>query len=133
LAGDLPARLTPAEGRRFGLSVGLAFLALAGLFWWRDLAIARGIAAALGGALLLAALVVPGSLGPVLRAWMGLAKAISRVTTPILLGIIYYLVITPIGLVLRLVGHRPLVRRERSGSFWVPPASGGRSDLERQF
>ena len=38
----------------------------------------------------LAALVVPTHLGPVQRAWMGLAHAISKVTTPIFMGVVFF-------------------------------------------
>ena len=47
----VPARLTPAEGRKFGLTVGAAFLVLAAIPWWRGHRIARDCACgALGGA-----------------------------------------------------------------------------------
>jgi len=64
---------------------------------------------------------------------MGLADAINKVTSPLLMGIVFFVVITPIGLLMRLFGRRPLVHREREGSFWAARASGGRSDIERQF
>ena len=34
--GHTFAEFTPQEGRKFGVTVGLAFVALAGLLWWRD-------------------------------------------------------------------------------------------------
>lgn len=130
----IPARLSPAEGRKFGLTVGIAFLVLASLLhFWRHKETAAAVLGALGALLVLAALAVPTRLGPVQRAWMGLAHAISKVTTPIFMGVVFYLVITPIGILMRLVGRRSLVNRERDGGFWVAPASGGRSDIERQF
>lgn len=134
LEAGIPARLSPAEGRKFGLTVGIAFLVLAGLLhFWRHKETAAAVLGALGALLVLAALAVPTRLGPVQRAWMGLAHAISKVTTPIFMGVVFYLVITPIGLLMRLVGRRTLVHKERDGGFWVAPASGGRSDIERQF
>ena len=133
LAAGVPARLTPAEGRKFAFTVGVAFLVLAALVWWRHKPTLAAVFAGLGGLLLVAGLVVPGQLSPVHRAWMGLAHAISKVTTPIFMGVVFFLVITPIGALMRLVGRRPLVHRERDGGFWGAPASGGRSDIERQF
>jgi hypothetical protein len=134
LEARVSARLTPAEGRKFGLTVGIAFLALASLlYFWRQKETAGTVLGGLGALLVVAALVVPSHLGPLQRAWMGLARAISRVTTPVFMGIVFFLVITPIGWLMRLFGRRPLVHRERDGGFWVAPASGGRSDLERQF
>lgn len=130
----IPARLTPAEGRKFGLTVGIAFLVLGGLiYFWRHKETAGAVAGGLGALLVLAGLAVPTLLGPLQRAWMGLAHLISRVTTPIFMGVVFFLVITPIGLLRRLSGKRSLVHRERDGSFWMAPVSGGRSDMNRQF
>jgi hypothetical protein len=133
VAAGIPARLTPAEGRKFAFPVGAAFLALAALTWWRDTAWAWRVFASLGGLLLVAGALIPGQLGPVYRAWMGLAHAISKVTTPIFMGVVYYVVLTPIGLLMRLVGRKPLVHAEQDGGFWRAAPSGGRADLERQF
>lgn len=134
MEGRVRARLTPSEGRRFAFPVGLAFLALAGVLWWRErLTLALG-AASLGGLLLVAGLLVPGKLGPVYRAWMALAAAISRVTTPIFLGIVYFLVMTPIGLVRRVLGGNPVVQEPNAGSYWKKRDKGKRKgNLERQF
>ena len=82
---------------------------------------------------MLAGILIPTRLGPVLRGWMGFAHLLSKVTTPIFLGIVYFLVVTPIALVTRAIGRRPLNHAEQDGGFWTLPASGGRSDLERQF
>ena len=134
MEAGIPARLSPAEGRKFGITVGVAFLVLASLLYiWRHQETAGAITGVFGVLLVVAALAVPTHLGPVRRAWMGLAHAISKVTTPIFLGIVFFIVITPIGLLMRLVGKRSLVHREQNGSFWVAPVSGGRSNMERQF
>jgi hypothetical protein len=134
LEAGIPARLTAAQGRKFGLTVGLAFLALAALvYFWRHRVVTGEFLGAVGALLALAALVVPTRLGPLERAWMGLAKAISKVTTPLFMGVVFFVVVTPIGALMRLVGRRALVHPERDGGFWAPPASGGRSDIERQF
>ncbi len=131
----IPARLTASQGRKFGLTVGLAFLALAALvYFWRHRETVAAVLGGIGALLVLAALIVPTRLGPVERGWMALAKAISKVTTPVFMGVVFFVVVTPIGLVMRLFGKRPLVQvQQADGGFWMPPASGGRSDIERQF
>jgi len=134
LEARVPARLTPAQGRKFGLTVGIAFLVLASLvYFWRHKETVGSVLGGVGALLVVAALVVPSHLGPVNRGWMGLARAISKVTTPVFMGIVFFFVMTPIGLLMRLVGRRPLVHRETDGGHWTAPASGGRSDIERQF
>jgi len=126
--------LTPQEGRKFGFTVGAAFLVLAGLMWWRGRepgVIGFGI---LGGLLLFAGLVIPDRLGPVYQAWMGLALLLSKVTTPIFMGIVYFLVLTPVGIVLRRLGKQPLRRHAPSQSAWVDrEPNQRRGDLLRQF
>ena len=133
MAAGTPARLTKSEGRRFGLTVGSAFLLLATVLWWRDRPIAMSIMGVIGSALLLGALLVPGSLGPVNRAWMGLADVLSRVTTPLFLGIVYFAVFTPIGMLRRALGHRTLDHEAVDGSLWIVRSEPRRSDLGRQF
>ena len=134
MADHLSARLTAAEGRKFAFTVGGAFIALAGLAWWRGHPRTSFVAAVLGLSLVGAGAVVPGRLDGVYRAWMGLAHAISRVTTPIFMGVVYFLVLTPIALAMRLFGYDPLRQRPSAASRWQRREPGrGRSDLRRQF
>jgi len=135
LAHGIPARLSAADGRRFAITVGLAFVVVAGLAVWRGHRTPGVVAAALGVLLALAGLVAPAALGPVYRGWMRFALAISRVTTPILLGIVYFLAVLPVALVMRLFGRRPLSRTTpNAASVWVArDVTGRRGDLTRQF
>jgi hypothetical protein len=123
-----------AEGRKFGLTLGAAFVLLGGLLWWREHTVAALASAALAAVLAAAGLVIPTRLEPVERAWMRLAHLLSRVTTPVFMGIVYFLVITPTGMVRRSLGRSALRRSRAASSYWVPrdPAAR-RSDLEHQF
>jgi hypothetical protein len=132
LAQRVSTRLSPQEGRKFAFTVGTAFLALAGLTWWRDHLTAAYLLSAVGAALWLAGLAVPGRLGGVYRAWMGLAHAISKVTTPVFLGVVYFIVIMPVGLVMRLVGRNPIRHAAVGDSFWKPRPER-RGGLTNQF
>jgi len=134
LAKGIPARLTPAEGRKFGLLVGGAFLLAGVLSWRRGHASAAYVAWTMGVVLVLGGLAAPARLGPVYRAWMALALVISKVTTPILMGAIWYLVLTPAGFVLRLFGHRPLTHPRGAATFWHSrPPGERRSVMDHQF
>ena len=119
LEAGIPARLTTAEDRKFGLTVGGAFLVLGAFLQWRGRATASTVCLAGGAALVLAGLVVPGALAPVHRGWMGLSRLLSKVTTPIFMGVVYFLVITPMGLLMRLFGRNPLVHRPMNDSYWL--------------
>ena len=131
MAGTVPAGLTRREGRRFGLQVGAAFALLAAVAHWRGHARMGWLLAALAFGLLAGGIAAPAALGPVYRGWMRIAHAISRITTPIVLGIMYFLVITPIGLLLRATGQRPL-SHDRGTTAWTARIHPG-SDLKRQF
>lgn len=133
MAQGIPARLSRAELRRFGLVVGTGFGLIGGLFWLKHHGTPAIVAWGVGGVLLLGGIAVPDLLGPIYRAWMGLAKVLSKFTTPIVMGVIYFVVLTPVGLIARAFGHRPL-RRARGASFWIDrPAGSRQGDMSRQF
>lgn len=125
--------LRAAEGRRFGVTVGMAFAALGALLWWRGRAgFAFGVEAA--AVLLIAAgLLIPSRLGPVRKAWMAFAHAISKVTTPIAMSVVYFGVLMPTGLFRRAVGGNPLRHTKLKNSTWIRRGDAPRSNLERQF
>src|SRR5262245_18831359 len=134
LESGVPARLTPAEGRKFGLMVGGAFLVLAALLWRRGHVPAAAVTGTLGGMLVLGGLVAPAQLAPVHRVWMALAGAISKVTTPIFMSVIFFLVLTPAGCLVRLCGHRPLTRGRGTNTYWLSrPEGQRRSAMDHQF
>ena len=133
MAVDARAGLTPREGRKFGLTVGAAFGVLAAIGFWRGHVYVPGILATLGTLLVMGGLAIPGHLGPVFRAWMRVAHAISKVTTPLFLSIMYLVVLTPAGLLMRALGRNPLRHSESEGGYWVMREPGQTGDLDRQF
>lgn len=128
------AGLTREEGRRFALTLAAAFAVLAAFLHWREHAVLLAVTGILAALLLLAGLAIPARLGPVERLWMGLAARIARVMNPVVMGVIYYVVITPVGFFRRGFKGNPLVRPAEAESFWTPKASDrGPSDMRRQF
>ena len=126
------ARLSVAEGRKFGLVVGAAFVALGAVIALkgnRNVGVGLGI---LGTTLAGAGVVIPTLLGPVQRGWMRLAHLISKVTTPIVMSAIYFLVLTPVGLVRRATGTNTVARTRKSETYWVTRTRQSTS-MERQF
>lgn len=133
MATGIPTRLSTREGRKFGLTVGIAFAVLGGVGFWRGRETVALVLWAVGGLLILAGLLIPRKLGPVQRAWMGMAHAISKVTTPIVMGVVYYVVIAPIGVVMRAFGYNALTTHHGGSTVWVSRGDERRGDLERQF
>jgi hypothetical protein len=121
--------------RQFGFLVGGIFGAIG--LWpmvWRHQS-PRQWALALAVALVLPALVMPRILAPVHRAWMALGEVLAWINTPILLGVLYYAVVTPIGLVMRLTGRDPMRRQfDRAGeSYRIQCVPRPATHMLRQF
>ena len=136
LASGIPARLSPRELRRFGFTLAIPLALLAAVGVWRGHmvlpVILGGLAAALGGL----AVVAPALLGPVHTIWMKFADALAWFNTRVLLCLVYFLVMTPTGALMRLVGKDPLDRRLRDRpSYWVerPRPPDARNSMERRF
>ena len=132
MAQRIPARLSPAEGRKFALTVGAAFVALAGFTWWRGHQKVATVAGGLGAAFIVAGLLAPGQLGLIYRGWMAFGLALSKITTPIFMGVVYFLVIAPIGILRRTFGRNALIARGTT-TVWATRDTTASSDLNRQF
>jgi hypothetical protein len=111
------------------------FVVLGALQWWRGRPSFALVLGAVGAVLLLLGVMLPGVLVPVRRRWMGMATGMSKVTTPIFMGVVYFGVLTPIGVFRRLVGSSPLQSRSSGDSHWVARGSRARTpeDMEHQF
>jgi predicted membrane protein len=122
--------------RKFGLTTGAIVAGLFGLFfpWIMDKSIPvwPWIILAI---LLIWSLVAPASLGPVYRVWMKFGLLLSGVMTPLIMGILFYLLFTPIATLMRLAGRDPLRRRfdETARSYRIESEKISRNDLERPF
>lgn len=66
------------------------------------------------------AAVAPMALLPLYRVWVKFAMALAWLNTRLLLALVFYLVITPIGLCMRLVGYDPLDRKidKEATTYW---------------
>jgi hypothetical protein len=121
--------------RSFGLLVGGAF----GIIGLWPLLIrgepprpwALGLAVALAGV----GLVLPTSLRRVHQAWMLAGHALGWINTRIILGVVYYGLLTPIGVTMRLLGKDPMNRAfsPEADSYRVPRSGRSPRHLFRQF
>lgn len=85
------------------------------------------------GAIGIPGLAFPALVRPVYLAWMALAFPIGWTVSHLLLGFIFYAIITPIGLLVRTFGHDPMEREfePEAASYWVEHRTGG--DPSRYF
>lgn len=115
-----------ASERAFGVAMAAA-LAVAGLLPLASGGHARAWALAASAAFLLLAAVRPGLLRPLNRVWQAIGRGLHRIVSPLVLGALLYLAITPIALLMRLAGKDPLRLRwdPRAHSYWIPRDSPG--------
>ena len=107
--------------RGFGLTVGTACGVLAALSRWHGRTLVSAVAATAGAALVVLALLAPASLRTLNAGWTRLAHGMAWINTRIVLSVVFLLILTPLGLLLRLGGWDPLRRRRGSSSpGWVP-------------
>ena len=101
------------RGRSFGLSVGGVFAAMTVWFFWRGRMTAATVCGVLAAALILPALVWPSLLRRPAALWFRFSHLLGWVNTRILLTTLFIVVLTPMGVVMRLFGWDPLGRRRR--------------------
>jgi len=122
--------------REFGLVTGAAVVAIFGLFFpWMlelDWPVWPWVIAT---PLWLMALVHPSGLRWAYRAWMRFGLLANRVMTPLLLGIVFFIMITPMAMVRRLMGKDALRRvlDPNQDSYRVQSSKSPRDKLERPF
>ena len=122
--------------RKFGITVGVVFGLLGALLCWRG----KGYYyyfLILCGAFVIPGVIVPMILRPVEKLWMGVAKCMGWVMTRVILSILFYLVLTPTGLIAKLFRKDFLdLKFDRDAeSYWIPkePARTGKERYENQF
>ena len=108
------------ELREFGITLGVVFGLLGALFWWRHkpsfayLLVASVFFAFFG-------LLIPVVLKPVQKVWMAVALIMGSIMTRVILSILFYLVITPIGFICRVLGKDILDLKidKNKKSYWI--------------
>ena len=125
-----------SSDRFFGLTFFVVFLIIA-LLPLLSRGAVRPVALGIALAFLAVSLAVPAWLAPLNRLWLKIGELLHRITSPIILGVMFFGVITPIGFLMRLAG-KDLLRLRRdpaAGTYWVPcSGSANRSDgMKDQF
>ena len=125
------------KGRKFAFTISAALVFFALIGWWRGRNSLPMALAAVAVLLILAAMTAPIRLEPLERGWTAFSHAISRITTPIFMGIVYFLVLSPIGAIRRFAGSNPIDRKPVEDSYWIAREQSDRAvrqkRMERQF
>ncbi len=77
----------------------------------------------------------PASLAPVYRLWMRIGNTLGWINNRLILSVLFYLFVTPIGLIMRTVRRDPMARKfdRQSSSYRLPAKSAGYKRLDRPF
>lgn len=124
------------ECRKFGLSVGIVLVVLAIILAW----FGKGsfvYFGSVGGLLIISGVIAPVILKPLQKIWMILAVLLGFIMTRLILLILFYLILTPIGIMARIFGKDFLDLKlvKDQDSYWNRRESGKyeKLDTERQF
>jgi Saxitoxin biosynthesis operon protein SxtJ len=125
-----------SSDRSFGVVFAVVF-ALIGTVPWLFGGIVRLWALAVGAGFLAVAFVAPTLLAPFNRLWLRFGLFLHKIVSPLVLGVMFFLVITPMGVLMRLFGKDPLrLKLDRaSESYWIPrqPPGPPPESLKDQF
>ncbi len=125
-----------SSDRSFGL-VFAAVFAIVGLIPLVRAQPVRAWALGIAAAFVVVALVRPALLAPANRLWTRLGALLHRIVNPVVTGLLFYLAVTPTGLIIRAMGRDPLrLRRDPAAeSYWIrrdPPGPPPES-MPQQF
>ena len=125
-----------SSNRSFGFTFAIVFTIVALWPVVRGRSV-RGWALIAAAAFLLAALALPRVLAPLSQLWLKLGLFLHACISPIIMGLVFYTTVTPIGLVRRLLGQDPLRLRFDSGAvtYWIErhPPGPAPDTMPRQF
>ena len=127
--------------REFGIVTGAIVAGLFGLFfpWLLDRPLSLWPAEPLWpwiifGVLAGMGLIVPMALRPVYKIWMRFGLLMSKIMTPVVMSIVFYIVITPVGLFRRLFAKDSMAREfDESDSYRVPSKKPSADNLEKPY
>ena len=127
---------TRRQLRIFGFAFGGGLSVLGGILWWRGVTAVPPYLWGVAAVLWLLALAAPRLLAPIERVMAAIFRTVTAALTAVLLTIFFFLIVTPIGFILRLTRKDPLGKRfdrERATYWYKVPPDGPWSRPEKPF
>ncbi|MDD5525164.1 MAG: SxtJ family membrane protein [Smithella sp.] len=125
-----------SDWKKFGITMGIILSIIGFYLLWKKNNNYNYILF-LAAAFFITGLILPSILRPVYKVWMALAVVMNFIMTRVIMAVIFYLIVTPIGLIASLTGKKFLdVKIDKSAkSYWIvrEKTSKLKSDYERQF
>ncbi|PKN20260.1 MAG: hypothetical protein CVU71_00225 [Deltaproteobacteria bacterium HGW-Deltaproteobacteria-6] len=125
-----------SDWKKFGITMGIILALIGSYLLWKKNNYFEYLFF-IAAAFLISGLMLPVVLKPVYKAWMALAVVMGFIMTKVIMAFIFFLIVTPIGLIARLTGKKFLDMKldKTAKSYWMPRAKTQmvKSDYERQF
>ena len=128
-------KMTKKELRSFGLITGAIVLVIFGAAPWLISGKLHKLAFIIAAVLWVPALILPMLLEPVYHGWMKFGHVMGWINTRIILSIMFYLIIAPIGLIMKILGKDPMRRKLDSSveSYRIESDKKDKNHVERVF
>jgi len=127
---------TKKDLRKFGITVGGVLLAIGVLLFYFEKPSAIYFAV-IGGLLILFGALFPQFLKPLNKIWMGLAIILGFIMSRVILTILFYLVLTPIAILAKIVGKKFMILKydKSANTYWEKRTNINKKqiDYDRQF
>ncbi|PIQ90412.1 MAG: hypothetical protein COV71_04105 [Candidatus Omnitrophica bacterium CG11_big_fil_rev_8_21_14_0_20_41_12] len=121
--------------KSFGITMGVAFLVISSILFFKHKSVVAYVI--VSAVFFLIAIVIPKLLKPLYIFWMRLALVLSWVNTRLILFLLFYLIFTPIGLIIKILRIDLLDRKidKTKGTYWKDKEKKefGLASYERQF
>jgi hypothetical protein len=124
------------SNRKFGWFATVVSALLAAYYYYKGVTTVVWVIAPMSIAILLVTTTKPDLLLPLNKLWALIGFLCGRVVSPLVLGILYFLLFTPIALILRITGRDELrLKRNDRGSYWRErlPVGPGPNSFRDQF
>ena len=127
---------TKSDLRKIGITIGVILLIIAGFLFWKEKESSQ-ILLTFGVTLCILGIVIPFILKPIYWVWMIFATILGWIMTRVILSLLFYIIFTPIGLILRIFGKQFLEFNwdHSKQSYWNlrTVETFNKENYERQF
>ena len=107
------------SNRKFGIFFTFIFLIFSFYFFWKDLPQVSVLSFILAILFALTTLIKDNLLSPINILWMRFGFLLGSIISPIVLGIFFFIIFTPLGILLRFLGRDELrLKLSNRASFW---------------
>jgi hypothetical protein len=124
------------SNRNFGQVFGTAFLILSWYIFEKEQSMLAILALLVGLLILVLAFLIPDSLKSLNRLWMKVGEILGRIISPIVMGVIFFLIFTPLAVIMRIFGRDELrLKKGVEDSYWRDrsPTGPEPSSFKQQF